>query len=89
MRSKPKSPDFRFRKFLIRMQGEREQNWLYHALFDDWRFETNALTEFPLILPRVTVGHRNEFDAIIRLIDTDLYDVFGNRREPQPFRVEW
>jgi hypothetical protein len=68
------------------MMGLPEHPLVYEDLNE---FGEYLLTTFPVILPRLTVGDRSEFDQIMNVIDTDIFDLLGCRQAPQPFKVGW
>jgi hypothetical protein len=63
--------------------------FVYQGLLGDYGLGQHELIDLPLIVPRLSVGPREEFDDIIRLIDVDIHDAAGSRRTPPSIKLRW
>jgi len=53
----------------------------YFGLFAGPGTDEYQIREFPIVLPRLAIGPRSEFESVINLVDVDVYDALGIRRQ--------
>lgn len=62
----------------------------YGGLSDTYSSDRYALTDLPVIFPRLSVGARSEFQALINIVNTDIYDFLGSRlKVGEPIQPQW
>jgi len=66
-----------------------ESDLTYHGPFSNSGMDRHVLRGLPLVLPHLPVGSPDDFDQVISLIDTDIYDALGIRRQAPAIQVHW
>jgi hypothetical protein len=53
----------------------------YYAFFNEGGIDRYQFDHLSLVLPRFSVNSRSEFEKLLSMIDTDVYDGLGIRRQ--------
>jgi len=53
----------------------------YYGLFEQNGIDRHQFSDLSLLLPQFSVGYRGEFEKLLSMIDIDLYDGLGIRRQ--------